>query len=81
MAQCRRIFILEALLLPPNMAYLPIMALPRKAPNNECISQMRLWKKSAYVSGLLKREVLFLDKFGYKGGWMLPGEFWKANSW
>lgn len=66
---------------PQNMAYLPILALPRKAPNNECISQMRLWKKSAYVSGLLKREVLFLDKFGYKGGWMLPGEFWKANSW
>lgn len=34
-------------------------------------------EKSTYVSGLSEREVLFLDKFGG----MLPGEFWKANSW
>lgn len=36
-------------------------------------------EKSTYVSGLLERKVLFLDKFGYKGGWMLPGKFWKQT--
>lgn len=61
--------------------YLQTMFFLRKALNKRMFFTKRGFEKSTYVSVLLEREVLFLDKFGCKGrcflvnsGRQIPGK-------